>query len=256
MAEEVEEAVPPAAVVAEDYAVEAEAGEQQDFGLPADLVAVLPSDPFAQLDVARKITSIALSSRLGRLEAEAARLRAQLAERDAEAEDLRERVEQLDASLAVATGRLRRVEEEKLEVFKKTLVQSLQEDDVSDNTAPRARVAASPNFSSAPSDEDSALPTSKSSQLSETASSVSEDSSQVDPDAPRPPRPHAFLPSYNSTPRMTPPGSPPRGGYASVSPPRRHSISITSMNMFNDRSSGYSGHYSSPFDAASQTGEL
>jgi hypothetical protein len=115
MAEEGEEAVPPAAVVGEDAGeAEAEAGEQQDFGLPAELVAVLPSDPFAQLDVARKITSIALSSRLGRLEAEAARLRAQLAERDAEAEDLRERVEQLDAALAVATGRLRRVEEEKV----------------------------------------------------------------------------------------------------------------------------------------------
>ncbi|RLN00158.1 uncharacterized protein C2845_PM06G22070 [Panicum miliaceum] len=205
MAEEGEEAVPPAAVVGE---AEAEAGEQQDFGLSAELVAVLPSDPFAQLDVARKITSIALSSRLGRLEAEAARLRAQLAERDAEAEDLRERVEQLDAALAVATGRLGRVEEEKetlvrensslsntvrklnrdvakLEVFKKTLVQSLQEDDGIDTTAPMARVAASPNFSSAPSDEDSALQTSKSSQFSETASSVSEGSSQVDPDGPQ-----------------------------------------------------------------------
>ncbi|TKW27380.1 hypothetical protein SEVIR_3G253100v4 [Setaria viridis] len=275
MAEEGEEAVPPAAVVGDDDA--GEAAEQQDFGLPGELMAVLPSDPYAQLDVARRITSIALSCRLGRLEAEVARLRAQLAERDAEAEDLRERVEQLDASLAVATGRLRRVEEEKetlmrensslsntvrklnrdvakLEVFKKTLMQSLQEDDGSDNTAPSARVAASPNFSSAPSDEDSALPTSKSSQFSETASSVSEESSKVDPDAPRPPRPHVFLPSYNNTPRMTPPGSPPRGGYASVSPPRRHSISVTSMNMFNDRPSSYSGHYSSPFDAASQTG--
>ncbi|CAN6360143.1 unnamed protein product [Urochloa humidicola] len=276
-----------ATVVVGDDAAEAEAaGEQQqqqvqDFGLPAELLAVLPSDPFAQLDVARKITSIALSSRLGQLEAEAARLRAQLADRDAEAEDLRERVEQLDAALDVATGRLRRVEEEKetlvrensslsntvrklnrdvakLEVFKKTLMQSLQEDDGSDSTAPRTKVAASPNFSSAPSDEDSTLQTSKSSQFSETTSSVSDESSQVDPDAPRPPHPHVFLPSYNSTPRITPritpTGSPPRGGYESVSPPRRHSISIASMNMFNDRSSGYSGHYSSPFDAPSQTG--
>ncbi|KAF8719796.1 hypothetical protein HU200_024553 [Digitaria exilis] len=264
MAEEGEVAVPPAAVVGED------AVERQDFGLPAELMAALPSDPFAQLDVARKITSIALSSRLGRLEAEAARLRAQLAERDAEAEDLRERVEQLDAAHAVATGRLRRVEEEKetlvrensslsntirklnrdvakLEVFKKTLLQSLQEDhDSSDNTASMARVATSPNLSSAPSDEDSAVPTSKSSQFSESTSSVSEERNQVDLDAPRPPRPHVFLPSYNNTPRMTPPAS----------PPRRHSISVTSMNMFNDRSSGYSGHYSSPFDAANQTGEL
>ncbi|CAL4900707.1 unnamed protein product [Urochloa decumbens] len=278
MAEEIE-----AVVVGSDDAGEAEAAleqqQQQDFGLPAELLAALPSDPFAQLDVARRITSIALSSRVGRLEAEAARLSAQLAERDAEAEDLRERVEQLDAALAVATGRLRRVEEEKetlarenaslsntvrklnrdvakLEVFKKTLMQSLNEDDGSDSTAPRASVAASPNFSSAPSDEDSALQSSKSSQFSETTSSVSEESSQVAPDAPRLPRPQFFLPSYNSTPRITPPGSPPRGGYASVSasPPRRHSISITSKNVFNDRSSGYSGHYSSPFDASSQTG--
>ncbi|CAN6351051.1 unnamed protein product [Urochloa humidicola] len=276
MAEEIE-----AVVVGGDDAGEAEAAgdhhQQQDFGLPAELLAALPSDPFAQLDVARKITSIALSSRLGRLEAEAARLSAQLAERDAEAEDLRERVEQLDAALAIATGRLRRVEEEKetlvrensslsntvrklnrdvakLEVFKKTLMQSLHEDDSSDSTVPRASAAANPNFSSAPSDEDSALQTSKSSQFSETTSSVSEESSQVDPDAPRPVRPQFFLPSYNTTPMITPPRSPPRGGYAPVSPPRRHSISITPKNMFNDRSSGYSGHYSSPFDAPSQTG--
>jgi hypothetical protein len=80
----------------------------------AELMVVLPDEPFAQLDVARKITSLALASRLGWLEAEAERLRAQLAERDSEAEDLRERVEQLDAALAVATGRLRRAEEEKV----------------------------------------------------------------------------------------------------------------------------------------------
>ncbi|XP_062180595.1 uncharacterized protein At4g15545-like [Phragmites australis] len=275
MAEEGEEA-PPAAMVGEDAGAAAKV--KDDFGLPAELVAVLPADPFAQLDVARKITSIALTSRLGRLEAEAARLHAQLAERDAEAEDLRERVEQLDAALAVASGRLRRAEEEKetllsekaslsnivrklnrdvakLEVFKKTLMQSLHEDEDNPNTAPRARVTETSNFSSATSvtDEDSTFPTYKTSQFSETASSVSEESSHVDQDVPRPPRPHAFLPSYNSTPRMTPPDSPPRG-FAPVSPPRRHSISITSMNMFNDRSSVFSGHHSSPFDTASQTG--
>jgi hypothetical protein len=65
----------------------------------------------------------------------------------------------------------------------------------------------------------------------------------------RPPRPQIFLPSYNGTPRITPSVSPPR-----VSPPRRHSISVTSMNIFNDRSSAFSGQHSSPFDAASQTG--
>jgi len=33
-------------------------GKQQAFGLPAELVAVLLSDPFVQFDVARKITSM------------------------------------------------------------------------------------------------------------------------------------------------------------------------------------------------------
>ncbi|KAL5231679.1 hypothetical protein ABZP36_030455 [Zizania latifolia] len=253
-----------------------------EFGLPAEVMAVLPEDPFEQLDVARKITSFALASRVGRLEAEAARLRAQLAEREAAAEDLRERVEQLDAALALATGRLRRADDEKeallrdnsslsntvrklnrdvakLEVFKKTLMQSLQEDEDNPNTAPRARVSDASNFSSAPSvgDEDSAFPTSKSSQLSETASSVSEESRHAESDVPRPPpRSHVFLPSYNSTPKLTPPGSPPRS-FASVSPPRRHSISVASRNTFDDRSSVYPGHRSSmtsPFEAASHTG--
>ncbi|KAL6610200.1 hypothetical protein ACP70R_040169 [Stipagrostis hirtigluma subsp. patula] len=280
MAEEGEEA--PAAMAAEASAEgAAEAGaEKEEFGLPAEVMAVLPADPFAQLDVARKITSMALAARLGCLEAEAERLRAQLADRDAEAEDLRERVEQLDAALAVATGRLRRAEEEKetllkdsaslsntvrklkrevakLEVLKRTLMQSLHEDEDNPNTAPRARAAETSNFSSTSSvaDEDSAFPSSKLSQFSETASSVSDESSHVPQDVPRPPRPLVYLSSYNSTPRITPSGSPPRG-FATVSPPRRHSISVTSMNMLNDRSSVFSGHHSSPFDAASQTAEL
>uniref|UniRef100_A0ACD5THB4 Uncharacterized protein n=1 Tax=Avena sativa TaxID=4498 RepID=A0ACD5THB4_AVESA len=251
------------------------------FGLPEQLAAVLPSDPFEQLDVARKITSLALASRVGRLEAEAAGLRAQLAQRDDTAEDLRERVEQLESALALATDRLSRAEDEKetalkenatlsntvkklnrdvakLEVFKKTLMQSLQEDDDKPNIAPRAKLTTeASSFSPAPSvaDEDSEFPTSKSSQLSETASSVSEESSQAEPDVPRPPRSHVYMPSYNNTPKLTPPGSPPRG-YAPLSPPRRHSISIASMNRLDDRSSPFSSHHSSmtsPFEAASPT---
>lgn len=113
MAEEGEAAVPPplAVTVGDDAG---ESAAREDFGLPAELMAVLPEDPFAQLDVARRITSMALAFRLDRVEAEAARLRAQLAERDAEAEDLRERVEQLDTALGVASARIRRAEEEKV----------------------------------------------------------------------------------------------------------------------------------------------
>ncbi|KAF6984672.1 hypothetical protein CFC21_002640 [Triticum aestivum] len=250
------------------------------FGLPEELAAVLPADPFEQLDVARKITSIALASRVGRLEAEAAGLRAQLARRDDAAEDLRERVEQLESALALATDRLSRAEDDKetllkekatlsntvnklnrdvakLEVFKKTLMQSLQEDDDKPNI-PKAKLTETSNFSPAPSvgDDDSAFTTSKSSQLFETASSASEESSHAEPDEPRPPRSHVYMPSYNSTPKLTPPGSPPRG-YAPLSPPRRHSISIASMNRLDDRSSVFSSSHSamtSPFDTPSPTG--
>ncbi|GJM88555.1 hypothetical protein PR202_ga04630 [Eleusine coracana subsp. coracana] len=206
MAEEGEPAAAPLALTVGDDAGESAAAAANDFGLPAELVALLPADPFAQLDVARKITSMALAFRLGRVEAEAARLRAQLAERDAEAEDLSERVEQLDTALGVASARIRRAEEEKetlltekaslvntvqklnkdvakLEVFKKTLMQSLQEDEDGHITAPKARVAEAPNFSPASSVavEGSAGSNSKVSQFSETASSVS-DESRVDPD--------------------------------------------------------------------------
>jgi ferritin-like metal-binding protein YciE len=103
-----------AAVMADEGEDAPVAAVAAGFGLPEELAAVLPADPFEQLDVARKITSIALASRVGRLEAEAAELRAQLAQRDDTAEDLRERVEQLESALALATDRLSRSEDEKV----------------------------------------------------------------------------------------------------------------------------------------------
>lgn len=67
-------------------------------------------------------------------------------------------------------------------------------------------------------------------------------------------RPASFLSSLSGTPRLTPPGS----------PPRRHSISVaTTRNIFDDRSSIFSSlpsshqsSVSSPFDPVSQTGRF
>lgn len=83
------------------------------FDLPDEVLEVLPSDPYEQLDVARKITSIALSTRVSALESESADLRAQLAEKDDLIADLQSQVESLDASLADAVDRLAQAEQEK-----------------------------------------------------------------------------------------------------------------------------------------------
>lgn len=84
------------------------------FDLSDELLEVLPSDPYEQLDVARKITSIALSTRVSALESESADLRDQLSEKDGLIADLQSQVDSLDASLADAIDRLSRAEQEKV----------------------------------------------------------------------------------------------------------------------------------------------
>jgi hypothetical protein len=73
-----------------------------DFHLPDEILAVIPTDPYEQLDVARKITSMAIASRVSRLEADATRLRRDLADRDRAEAELRARLADSDARLAAA----------------------------------------------------------------------------------------------------------------------------------------------------------
>ncbi|XP_030540875.1 uncharacterized protein At4g15545 isoform X1 [Rhodamnia argentea] len=250
------------------------------FDLPEDVLDVLPSDPFEQLDVARKITSIALSTRVSALESESSDLRAKLAEKDDLIADLQSQVESFDASLADALDKLSQSELEKeklvkenesltstvkklsrdvskLEIFKKTLMQSLQEDEDSSGPARAgtSQIIAKPT----PSEDDATLPPSRSSsirsQFKEVGNSLSEDR---ETDVPRPGMSHGFLlASQTSTPRLTPPGSPPSLS-ASVSPartskpgsPRWNAMSFsTSRGMFDERSSIFSslppGHHGS-----------
>ncbi|XP_031252052.1 uncharacterized protein At4g15545 isoform X3 [Pistacia vera] len=212
------------------------------FDLHEEVLQVLPSDPFEQLDVARKITSLALSTRVSALESESSALRAQLAEKDSVIADLQAQIESFDSSLSDITNKLSQAQLEKenlikdnaylantvkklqrdvskLEIFKKTLMQSLQDDE--ETTSTRAtHIIAKPT-----------------------------------PNASRPGISHRLLlASQTSTPRLTPLGSPPSLS-ASVSPtrtskpvsPRRHSISFsTTRGMFDDRSSIFS---SSPYSS-------
>ncbi|XVF38602.1 hypothetical protein REPUB_Repub20aG0116500 [Reevesia pubescens] len=233
------------------------------FDLPDEVLQLLPSDPFEQLDVARKITSIALSTRVSLLEAESSSLKLNLAEKDQQIADLYAQIDALDASLSEASDKLVQADQEKesllkdnaslsntvrklqrdvskLEVFRRTLMRSLQEDEESSAGGPQ--IIAKPT----PSEDEATLPSrtaSMRSQYSDMGNSFAEDR---DIDASRPGIPHGLLlASQTSTPRLTPPGSPPSMS-ASVSPtrtsmpvsPRRHSISFsTSRGMFDDRSS-------------------
>ncbi|KAL4388203.1 hypothetical protein GQ457_09G022790 [Hibiscus cannabinus] len=234
------------------------------FDLPEEVLQVLPPDPFDQLDVARKITSIALSSRVSSLEAESFSLKHQLADKDQQIADLCAQIDALEASLSETSDKLLKADQEKesllkdnaslfntvrklqrdvskLEIFRRKLMRSLQDDEessVKDDASLLSRTA------------------SMQSQYSDTGNSYAEDH-DTDGATLRPAIPHGLLlASQTSTPRLTPPGSPPCVS-ASASPtrkskpvsPRRHAVSFsTSRGMFDDRSS------ISSTDSGSQTG--
>lgn len=82
--------------------------------LPEELVQVLPSDPFEQLDVARKITSIALSTRVDALQSESSALRAELADKDGVIAELQAQVESLHAALSEAAEKLALADQDKV----------------------------------------------------------------------------------------------------------------------------------------------
>lgn len=287
-----------------------------NFDLPQDVLEILPSDPFEQLDVARKITSIALSTRVSSLESEASFLRAKLTEKDDIIADLQSQIQSLGASHSETTDKLARADHEKesllrdnallttsvkklnrdvakLEVFRKTLMQSLQEDEESSGVGKQIPKQSSlSSVSSLSGEDDATQPPSRSSsistQLSGTeissadnrlpsrSSSITTQFSETDissadnreTDASKPGNGISsygpLLVSQTSTPRLTPPGSPPSLS-ASVSPrrtsrplsPRRHSVSFaTTRGMYDDRSSLFSSHQSSisSSDSGAHTG--
>lgn len=85
-----------------------------NFDLPEEVLGVLPPDPFEQLDIARKITSIALSTRISSLESEASVLLRTLTEKEDIIADLHSQLESLDASLSDASDKLALADQEKV----------------------------------------------------------------------------------------------------------------------------------------------
>ncbi|GKV45367.1 hypothetical protein SLEP1_g52459 [Rubroshorea leprosula] len=125
-----------------------------DLNLPEEVLAVIPTDPYEQLDLARKITSMAIASRVSNLEAEMGKMRQKVYEKDRIIYDLEEKVSRLQQayhesesrykitldenmklskerdSLALTAKKLNR-DLSKLETFKRQLMQSLSDENAS-----------------------------------------------------------------------------------------------------------------------------
>ncbi|KAG8502891.1 hypothetical protein CXB51_000606 [Gossypium anomalum] len=129
-------------------------GGGMDFNLAEEVLAIIPTDPYEQLDLARKITSMAIASRVSKMEGEMGRMRAKMYEKDHiifELEDKLSTLQQLNQdaesrfkiafeeniklseerdSLAMTAKKLSR-DLSKLEAFKRQLMQSLNDDHAS-----------------------------------------------------------------------------------------------------------------------------
>ncbi|XP_024378652.1 uncharacterized protein At4g15545 isoform X2 [Physcomitrium patens] len=127
-----------------------------EFEISQELLSVLPSDPYEQLEVARRITGMAVAARVSKLEGETVKLRQKLTEKEHLIYGLQERIGEAQSTLQETSARLsvaldvqNKLASEKnalvaqvkkltrdvakLETFKRTLMNSLQEDDESPN---------------------------------------------------------------------------------------------------------------------------
>ncbi|CAA7027406.1 unnamed protein product [Microthlaspi erraticum] len=134
-----------------------------DFSLSDEILAVIPTDPYDQLDLARKITSMAIASRVSNLESQVSGLRQMLAEKDRLVHELQGRVSSLESlyheadssfknaldenmkltqerdSLAITAKKLGR-DFAKLEAFKRQLMQSLNDENPSQSETSDVRM--------------------------------------------------------------------------------------------------------------------
>lgn len=77
-----------------------------EFELPQEMLSVLPSDPYEQLDVARRITAMAVAARVSKLESETGKLRQKLTEKEHTIYGLQERVVEAESTLQETSARL------------------------------------------------------------------------------------------------------------------------------------------------------
>lgn len=211
-----------------------------DFDLPDEILSVIPTDPYDQLDLARKITSMAIASRVTKLETEAGRLRQKLHEKDRLAEELEDKVAHLEGALQDAEFRLKITREDnvklvkerdslamtakklsrdlaKLETFKRQLMQSLNDENSPSETVDIGTYDQSVPNSYSMSDESNGYAKHHSySGSTDSANTKDEVSKQAG---------QKFSLTPYITPRLTPTGTP-KVSSTSVSP-RRYSAATS-----------------------------
>ncbi|MCO5609862.1 hypothetical protein L7F22_064095 [Adiantum nelumboides] len=110
------------------------------------VLAVLPADPFEQLELAQRLMSHAMAAGVSKLKFETGRLRQELGEKDATLLSIQNRMVDLEGTLQDTSFRLSQALESQLEMFKKNLLQSLQEDDDSVAQMDDVDTASQPTF--------------------------------------------------------------------------------------------------------------
>lgn len=208
-----------------------------EFELPPEMLSVLPSDPYEQLDVARRITAMAVAARVSKLESETGKLRQKLTEKEHTIYGLQERVVEAESTLQETSARLSHALDEqtklaneknalaaqvkkltrdvaKLETFKRTLMQSLQEDDENPNAEGGEKRGAN-----------SAIRRASQAESTVSRAQILDDDGQAAKSFASKPPTSSYSSAHNSargtphlSPRLTPSGSPKGSGRTS---PRR-----------------------------------
>ncbi|KAL9230856.1 hypothetical protein vseg_006151 [Gypsophila vaccaria] len=238
-----------------------------DFDLADEVLAVIPTDPYEQLDLARKITSIAIASRVSNLEAETGRLKEQVREQDSLIFHLEEKSSHLQTLLHQADSKFKLLHHDnikllqerdslaatvkkltrdlgKLETFKRQLMQSLNEEtstkmvDIGtcDQSVPRAY----------PEKDDGANGYAR--QYSSTGSTEPHIADEATKQAAQ----RFSITPHQITPRLTPSGTPknvstsvsPRS-YSNVGSPQKNSGATTPTNSQYDGRISLSSWYPS-----------
>ncbi|GFZ05777.1 hypothetical protein Acr_17g0013490 [Actinidia rufa] len=93
-------------------------GSGPDFHLPDEVLAVIPIDPYDQLDLARKITSMAIASRVSNLESEVERLKQKMSEKDHQILEFEDKASHLEQAYHEANLRLKMARDDNMKLSK------------------------------------------------------------------------------------------------------------------------------------------
>ncbi|XP_011097635.1 uncharacterized protein At4g15545 [Sesamum indicum] len=230
------------------------------FDLPDEVLAVIPIDPYDQLDLARKITSMAIASRVTNLEAEAGSLRDKLQDKDRLIRELEDKVSRLEGAYEDAELRLRIANEDnmkllkekeslaltakklsrdlaKLEAFKRQLMQSLN-----DENSPQTETVDIGTY-----DQSVSMAYSKNDDVSNGYRKIhsysgSTDSTSINDDVSKQAAQRLFMTPYKTS-RFTPVGTPKiitsvsYGGYSVADSPRTTSNPASPRTQYDGRGS-------------------